>query len=322
VTAAPDEAFVFNIVWTGKVFTYLRYFVASQIAQSGARFRFVVNGCPPEQIALMEEFRARHPDRVLEILEACETMAAHGVALDVAHDQRDDGEFFCFIDPDILARGPFLAEFAQHLDEGCVGVTSGQGVWRDDSVLPEGGLGVSGEYFYAADGYLFGSPHFAMYRREALDPTLDRWGIGFRSAGSELTDEVTNRLETSGRKYWVYDTGKLVNIFLQEDGEKLCHFEHPNLLHIGGMSHYLSPPDGGGGAEDAEWEPDQRIWPWPVTRLEVARYTGAVLRTLVEGHPAPPVPTEVDATLAPRLESVRDALVTLVDTYRVDIDGA
>ena len=53
MTAAPDEEFVFNIVWTGKVFTYLRYFVASQIAQSEARFRFVVNGCPPEKIALI-----------------------------------------------------------------------------------------------------------------------------------------------------------------------------------------------------------------------------------------------------------------------------
>lgn len=320
MTAPRDEDFVFNIVWTGRVFPYLQYLVASQIAQSGARFRFVANGCPPDQIALMEDFRQRRPDRVLEVLVACETMEAHGVALDIAHDQRDDGDFFCFIDPDILARKPFLAEFSEHLEAGCAGITSGQGIWRDDSVLPEGHLGVSGEYFYAPDGYLFGSPHFAMYRRAPLDRTLARWGVGFRSAGNDLTDEGTRRLDAIGRKYWLYDTGKIVNILLQEDGEQLCHFEHPSLLHIGGMSHFLSPPDGGGGAEQVDWEPDQRVWPWPVTRLEVARYTAFVIRTLAAGRPAPPIPDEVDASLAPRLELVRNELITLIDTHREQLD--
>lgn len=319
MTAAADDAFVFNIVWTGKVFTYLQYFVASQIAQSGARFRFVVNGCPPEQIALMEKFRERQPDRVVEVLVACEAMEAHGVALDATRNQRDDGEFFCFIDPDILAEGPFLADFATRLDDGCEGVTSGQGVWRDDSVLPEGQLGVSGEYFYAPDGFLFGSPHFAMYRRAPLDRTLDRWRLGFGSAGTDLNEEATRRLDAINRNYWIYDTGKLVNIFFQEDGSKLCHFEHPNLMHIGGMSHYLSPPDGGGGADDADWEPDQRVWPWPVTRLEVARFTAAVMRNVSEGRPAPELPSDVDAALAPRLEMVRDAIITLVETYRGEV---
>jgi hypothetical protein len=319
VTAAPDEAFVFNIVWTGKVFTYLQYFVASQIAQSGARFRFVVNGCPPEQIAMMEAFRERRPDRVLDVLVACDKMEAHGVALDIAYDRHDDGEFFCFIDPDILAEGPFLGDFADRLDQGCAGVTSGQGVWRDDSVLPEGQLGVSGEYFYAPDGYLFGSPHFAMYRRDALDPARAQWGVGFRSAGPDVSEAGAARLEAIGRKYWIYDTGKIMNIFLQDGGAKLCHFEHPNLIHIGGMSHYLSPPDGGGAADDAGWEPDQRIWPWPVTRLEVARYTAVVLRNLTEGRPAPELPAEVDAALASRLNRVRDALVGLVAAYQKDV---
>ena len=49
-----DEDLVFNVVWTGTVFTFLRHFVASQMAHCGARYRFVANGCPPEQIELME----------------------------------------------------------------------------------------------------------------------------------------------------------------------------------------------------------------------------------------------------------------------------
>ena len=295
-------------MWTGTVFTYLRYFVAGQIAQSGARFRFVVNGCPPEQIALMEEFCNSQPDRVVEVLVACDEMERHGLALDITHDVRDDGEFFCFIDPDIVARGPFVADFARRLDSGCAGVTSGRGVWRDDDVIPEDQRGVSGEYFYARDGFLFGSPHFAMYHRDALDHTLARWGVGFKSVGPEISGEARQYLRSINRQYLFYDTGKLVNIFLQDDGNSLCHFEHPNLLHIGGVSHYLSSPEGYG--------PEQTTWPWPVKRLEVARFTAMVLRNLCAGLPAPSVPTDVDGSIAPRLVMVRDELITLVETYQ------
>jgi hypothetical protein len=315
--AAADEEFIFNIVWTGSVFPFLRYFVASQIAHCGARFRFLANGCAPGQVPMMEEFRERHANRVLEVLVVSEDMCAHGVALDAALERRDDGKYFCFIDPDILAKGPFLGDFAAHLADGCRGVTSGRAVWRDDDVLPVGQIGVSGEYFYAQDGYLLGSPHFAMYHRDSLDATFTRWQVGFKTPGvRRLTPEAQQRLVDIGQKYWLYDTGKIVNIFLQQEGYKLCHFEHENLMHIGGMSHYLSPPEGGGAATDASWKPDQAAWPWPVTRLEIAGYTAAVLRSLAAGHPAPGIPAEVDATIADRLEMVRNELITLVSTYQ------
>jgi hypothetical protein len=313
---SPDERFVFNIVWTGRVFPFLQYFVASQVAQSGARFRFVANGCPADQIRLMERFAERQP-RVVDVMIACDEMAAHGVALDAVLERCDDGEFFCLIDPDILARGPFVADFAESLEDAA-GVTSGRGVWRDDDVLPTGQSGVSGEYFFAADGYLFGSPHFAMYRRGPLVETIQRWDVGFRSAGPDLSDRAIRRLVEIGRRYFLYDTGKLVNIFLQEDGHQLRHFEHPALLHIGGLSHYLSPRAGEGGAEDALWRPDQSRWPWPVGRLEVAFYTATVIRNLSGGRPAPDIPDEVDPELAPKLELVREALIELITTYSDD----
>lgn len=315
MTIAEHEL-VFNIVWTGTSFTYLRNFVASQIDASGARFRFVANGCPPEQVELMADYQSRRPDRVIEVFTACEGMEAHGVALDEVRRVRDDGEYFCFADPDILALGSFLPEFTRRLEQGCDAVTSGRGVWRDDDVLPQGQLGVSGEYFYAPDGFLFGSPHFALYRREPLEATIARWGVSFASAGPGIRADTKARLQESKRMYLLYDTGKLVNIFLQEDGTRLCHFEHPNLVHIGGMSHYLSPPDAPGGSwEDAEW-------PWPVTRLEVARFTGAVLSALVADRPPPALPAEVDPNLAERLARVRAQLVALFETYGSGADGA
>jgi hypothetical protein len=68
--------------------------------------------------------------------------------------------------------------------------------------------------------------------------------------------------------------------------------------------------------DDAEEEPDQTNWPWPVTRLEVARFTATVLRNLIAGRGAPEVPEVVDPAIAPRLEMVRDELITLVSTYQ------
>jgi hypothetical protein len=316
----PDRSFVFNIVWTGSVFTYLRYFVASQIAQSDARFRFLGNGCPPEQLQLMERFAQQRPDRVIEVLETSPTMVNHGAALDSVRELRDDGEFFCFIDPDILARGPFVGAFAEALDGGCAGVTSGRGIWLDDDRVPPGHPGVAGEHFYSQDGYLFGSPHFAMYRRAPLDATIERWGVTFVSAGGDLSNVAKERLRAAGHDYFIYDTGKLVNIFLQEDGNRLCHFEHPELMHIGGVSHYLAPT-GMIERDGDEPEPNWGTWRGMETRYEVARFTARVLRELTEGRAAPEVPARLDPSISERLVPVRAALVDLVERYRTEVDA-
>ena len=300
-SAAPDASFVFNIVWVGEVFDYLQYFVESQIAQSGARFRFLSNGCGAVQLEKMEAFAARHPGRVIEVIETSKEMGAHGVALDTVFEQRDDGEFFCTIDPDILATAPFVGDFAARLDS-CVGVTSGRGVWVDDDVVPEGHKGVAGEMFYSRDGYLFGSPHFGMYRRAEVRATMERWGIGFKSAGPELSDEAKAQLRAAGHDYLLYDTGKILNILLQEDGSSLCHFEHPALMHIGGLSDYILTED----AMQRQWDP---------SRFEVARFTAGILRDLCHGKPAAPIPDGLEPAMADRLTTVRGALIDMIESY-------
>ena len=185
-----ESDFVFNIVCVGSDFPYLRHFVASQLRHSDARFRFVANGCPPDQLQLMEEFAASAAGRVIEVFVSSMAIDRHGAAIDAVLGARDDGEVFCFVDPDILAAGPYLAEFANALDSGCAAVTSGRGIWTDDVVVPPGHPGVPGECFYAQDGYLFGSPHFAIYRRAPLLDTVSRWGVGFASAGGDLTEDA------------------------------------------------------------------------------------------------------------------------------------
>jgi hypothetical protein len=310
----PDSDFVFNVVWTGSDFPFLRHLVASQLRHSGARFRFVANGCPPDQVRLMREFAASADGRVTEVFVSSTTMERHGAALDAVLAARHDGEFFCFVDPDILAERPYLPEFAEALDGGCAAVTSGKAVWTDEVAVPPGHPGVPGECFYSQDGYLFGSPHFAMYRREPLRETIARWGAGFASAGGDLSPDALDALAAAGHRYWIYDTGKIVNILLQEDGHRLCHLEHPALMHIGGMSHYLShvlsPPEMH-AARPAGGEATDLGLPWPPARLEVAHHAADLLRALSHDEPPPTPPPGIDADLAARLERVRAAVCGL-----------
>jgi hypothetical protein len=308
-----ESAFVFNVVWAGSDFPYLRHFVASQIRHSDARFRFVANGCPADQVGLMEDFAATSAGRVVEVFVSSEIIDRHGAALDTVLAARDDGEFFCFVDPDILAERPYLQGFADALASGCAAVTSGKAVWTDNVVVPAGHPGVPGECFYSAEGHVFGSPHFAMYRRAPLEETISRWGVGFGSAGNDVTEDVKDALAAAGHRYWIYDTGKIVNILFQEQGHRLCHLEHPALLHIGGMSHHLTTPIGGGRERGAEEATDYGL-PWPPARLEVARYTAALLRALSDGRSPPAPPSGLDPDLAGRLDRVRAAVTGLFVT--------
>lgn len=310
-----EDEFVFNVVWTGTDFTYLRLFIASQIAQSEARFRFVANGCTREQIESMERFAALHPQRVTEVLDvSTDTIVAHGVALDRVRACRGDGRFFSFVDPDIKANAPFLYELTALFDEGYAAVTSGREVWSDDNLVPVGNIGVAGEHFFDRTGFLFGSPHLALYDRNVLDETADRWGVGLGSAGPELSDDACAQLARLGLDYRLYDTGKIMNALLQADGHRLAHRDVPQLVHIGGMSHYLSPPGGYITLDDGEQAPDFARWGLN-DRFHVTKFTARTLRELTEGRPVPAIPPDTDPAIARKLAVVQDEMAELFSTY-------
>jgi hypothetical protein len=304
-----EEDLVFNVVWTGTVFDFLERFVASQMREGRARFRFVGNGCPPDQLAKMERFAGQHPDQVVEVLDVSDEMVAHGVALDRVRAQRDDGPWFGLVDPDIKATGPYLGRFLDLLEEGCAAVTSGTEVWTQDNLVPVDHPGVAGEHFFDQDGFVFGSPHFAIYDRRALDATTQRWGVGLGSAGPELSREAKARLAEVGRRFAVYDTGKIVNALLQADGHRLVHEDAPTLLHIGGLSHFLAPTHHI-TLEDGEVAPEWARWGIS-DRYHVTKFTALTLHRLLAHEPAPPVPDGVDPELAERLALVQRELEDL-----------
>jgi hypothetical protein len=305
---------VLNVVVTGSTFEVLHLFVASQLARSTARFRLVANGCPPEEVERMDRFAAHAGDRVVEVLPVSDVMVGHGVALDRVRALRHDGSRFGTIDPDIKANGPFVEPLVARLTNDCVVVTSGTELWSEDNLVPPAHPGVAGEHFVTADGFVFGSPHYAIYRRDALDATCERWGVGFGSAGGDLGTPARRRLEEMGLHYRIYDTGKLVNAFLQADGHRLVHEDLDQLVHIGGLAHFLAPT---GWVTDAAGtrSPDWRAWgghPW---RYAVAQYTAHALRELRDGRPPPPVPPATDPRLTEKLGRAREESIDLVARY-------
>ena len=325
-TPRPEDV-VYNVVWTGEVFTYMHPFAASQIARDPARYRFVGNSCPPEQLELMERFASKHP-QVVEVLDVCDTLEAHGIALERVLAQRDDGEFFGLIDPDIKVNAPFTAELLAPLDdERCAAVTSGTEVWSDDNLVPPDWKGVAGEHFVSRDGFVFGSPHLAIYRRDLLDATRERWSVRLSSGGPELPDETKARLHAMGHDYIVYDTAKLVNTLLQADGHRLEHTELAQVVHIGGLTHYLFPgayetgEDGerrAGGfieGEDGEQLPHWVVHDVVKDRYEVTRYTADLLKHLLEDGPPPSVAHVTSPTMEAKLRLVEREITDLVERY-------
>ena len=308
---------VFNIVVTGGVFWHLRFFVCSLVHNSDARFRLVANGCTPETLALLDDYAATHPGQVVEVLEvSSDAIVAHGVALDAVRRQRDDGDLFGLVDTDIKARGPYLAPYLDLLRTNSA-VTSGRQVWVDDHVVPAThlGLGLDGRHFFHPEGFVYGCPHFALYRRGELDETCARWGVGFGSAGPDLPEATRARLASAGHHYLAYDTGKIVNILLQLDGRTLRHVDPDVLIHIGGMSHFLSPPDPGAKGGEVE-TPSWAVYHGMEPRLAATRYTAALLRSLIERTARPEPPPGLDPALEQRLLFVRDEIVDLVERYR------
>ena len=311
---ATEADVTFNVVWTGGSFGYLQYFVASQIASTRARFRFVVNACAPSQIEEMERAAARLPDRIVEVLVVTDELVGHGLALDAVRRCRDDGPVFAAIDPDIKANGPFVEPLLALLVDDVVAVSSATEVWSTTNVVPEGHVGVAGEHFYDRDGFTFGGPHLVLYRRDALDATCDRWGVTLGSAGPELQAPARARLDEVGRGFLVFDTGKIVNVLLQADGGRVVQHELDQLVHIGGMSHFFEPsnqmvfPD---GETRPQWSRHENVR----DRYELAGYTARLLDALRNGGPAPVAPDGLDPVLQAKMELVQHEVVDLMETY-------
>src|SRR5690606_23818480 len=158
---------------------------------------------------------------------------------------------------------------------------------------------------FGRDGFVFGSPHLAVYRREALDHTRRRWNVRLQPAVPDLSEAAKARLTELSQEYLVFYNAKLVNTLVQADRYRVVHHELAQLVHIGGLSHFVSPAYYLPNA-DGELEPEWTRWGGDQinARHSVARFTAAALRAALAGEPTPPVASSADASTRQKLTHV------------------
>lgn len=307
--AAAESELVFNVVFTPGTFRYLSLFTRSLLANTSASLRIVANGCERDEVASMRAFAVADPARV-EVRAAPETgMMKHGAVLEHLYGTYDDGDYFCFIDSDVIALHPFVAELLAFTPEFAV-VTTGDVAWSDDRVLPDGATDLVGRHAIGADGFAYGSSYVAVYERYALEATRARWPITFQAcAHSQLAPSVRERIASVGRVFELYDTAKALNLVLAGEGFRIQHFDNSGLYHLGGISQYLSY--GGADRDSAA--------PWFATsqagsvRWEFAKWAACALSALVDGGNEPALPET--GPLAAPASAVLHELRDLVDRY-------
>jgi len=289
-----EDALVWNVVFTPGTFRYLRRLTESLAEHTSGRLRLVANGCPPDE---RDAIRDAASDRVTAYALPGQQMLTHGRALDHLFDAFDDGDAFCFVDSDVLARSAWVPPLLAALDDRA-GVTSGDVSWTDDTVLPPGAEDLAGRHAIGADGFVYGSSYLALYRRAAVAGVRTRYGVTFTPyAHDRLDPTVRAVLENRGRTFRLYDTAKVLNLLLHADGGAIAHVPDPALLHLGGISQFLSNPDA----------PLTRAGAG-VRRHDFAAWAAAVLVALADGDAPPPEPADVDEGVAAEVVAALTAL--------------
>ena len=226
----------FNIVCTPGAGHYAPLFALSLRKWSDCSFRLVANGCPLAEIRLLQQFCKKNPRFEFFALPV-KTMIPHGQALSYLQSQ-ERSDTFCFMDSDILATGEFLDKLAPRLGQ-YAGVFSGSPVWLEDEekVIPAAFQEMAGRYSRTDENICLGSSYFAMYDNRALTQTIQATGICLnRYEWADIPTRYQDQLVQMGLRKGGYDTVKLLNLLLLDQGERLLFLESPTLQHVGGIS--------------------------------------------------------------------------------------
>jgi len=228
----------FHIVYVPGSVRYLLPFASRLLRWSDCAFRLVANGCTDAEVAALRDFCGRDPRLELLVLPTGRTLS-HWEALNYLQ-ARTREERFCFMDSDILATGPFMADITPQLVTHA-GVFAGAPLWcrPGDQVLRPGMDVVCGEHNRTEAGLPLGGTFFAVYDNRILTDFIQATGIGFEMRGGEdIPSEMRPWLAAqglAGERYW-FDTGKTLNLGLLRHGQTLAVLDSPYLYHLGGLS--------------------------------------------------------------------------------------
>jgi hypothetical protein len=293
-----EEDLTFNIIFIPGAFSTLGFLTLGLLNRLNCSFRLVSNGCGPEETRRLESF-CRDNERLDFLALPFTRMVDHGSALNYLQKIETSG-YFCFMDADIVAGGNFLTELLPVL-AGRAAVFSGRPVWqaREEDILPAGQNRLMGRYCRTGAGFLLGCSYFAIYRNLELNRFIETFGFCFdRFSWPDLPPRARLLLVKMGLPANYYDTGKVLNILLQERGLKQAYHEAEGLYHIGGLSCGViaaaNPPGPGAGLPEA-------------TRFkrELSAHLLDWFRALFSGGALPPTPAADDAGVFEKVERLK-----------------
>jgi hypothetical protein len=226
----------FNIIFTPHTVRYLSPFIYSLLDWTDCRYRIVNNGCGIEEQELLKQICAMNPR--LEYLSFSESeMLQHGLALNWLL-ERTESQWFCFMDSDILATGPYLDKIAYYMERHDV-FSSGHPLWQapEDIILPRHFRRLHGIHFDIADGKRLGGTYFAVYNKDKLKTIIESTGVNFRIYHwNDVPDRHKQTLRKIGLDKLEYDTGMLLMSLMYSEGMSFAWENIPAICHLGGFS--------------------------------------------------------------------------------------
>lgn len=326
----------FHIVYVPGSVAYLLPFVATLLRWSDCRFRLVANGCTPAETVLLQARCAAEPRLELLVIPTNRPLTHHD-ALNYLQ-ARSRETHFCFMDSDILAVGPFMDAIAPHVTTH-TGVFAGAPLWMrpGDGVFHPSYDVVCGEHDRTAAGLPLGGTFFAIYDNQALTDFIHAQGLGFEMRGwpqipAAMQPWLAAR-ELAGPRHW-FDTGKVLNLALQQRGGALAVLDSPTLHHLGGLSfiakrNWYDAEKGLSGLW-GEWYRAVRTGyaglrrryhndavnrsrklPFGRRRYRYGPYFSALLAALSDGAALPPLPAEDDPGVRARAANAATAITAL-----------
>ncbi len=279
----PDNArpLLFHIIYTPGTVRALLPFVDTLLRWSDCAYCLVSNGCGDEEMSLLRARCAGEPRLTWRSLPFGRKVE-HGQALNFLF-AADDQPYFCFMDSDILATGDFMAELRPALPRAAATFSAWPiTIKAEERILPDAGSFIGGRHSHTTAGLCLGGSYFAIYERTALARALAQAPDGFnRGYWAQLPRPTRQFLRGIGQERRFYDTGRVLNLYVQSQGGELRVQDCAALLHLGSYSIYA-----GGRAA-------QRIPPpwlklarsagrWVRDRLNGQAYRAAVLRQVAQ----------------------------------------
>lgn len=331
----------FHIIYTPGSVQHLLPLVSTLLRHSKCHYRLVANGCSPDEIAHMERY-AEQSGRLSVVRLPAKQQVNHGVALTQLFARSSD-PYFCFMDSDILAAGDFMAEL-QPLLSAAAGVFSAWPlmVRNQEKVLQADHKYIGGHHLATPTGVCLGGSYFAMYQRAALTAAMQYAPAGFCvSYRRQLPWATRVLLKRVGQERLFYDTGRLLNLILIDQGYLLRTLETDRLCHIGSYSmltqQVSQPPPASpfsvrmssrrvakqlvravkeviNGQSYRRWVNRQLFdvsqkQQKRQLRREVALYFSALLQALAEGTTPPAMVVLNDPEFDPRIQRATDLLL-------------